>query len=288
MPVPFPQDYSASLQVGGLTRTYIVHLPMNYHGSSPLPVVFVFHGGSGNARNMNKLTNFNALADRQHFIVVYPQGHQNHWADGRGTTPPERVGINDVLFVSTLIDQLSRNLKIDSARVYAAGISNGGFFVQLLGCELAQKIAAIAVVAATLPTRVAQQCHPSRPMPTLLIHGTDDQFVPFVGGEMTKGSGGSVLSVSATIATRVLQNACLKSIIGSVLPPIVNDGTQVQQDSYVGCRSDADVTLYTIFGGGHTWPGGYPYLPRIVGKTSRNLDATVAIWDFFQGHPMRT
>lgn len=286
MPMPFLYDYAATLHVGGLARTYIVHLPASYSGVKALPLVLVFHGGTGKAQHMDKLTNFNALANQRHFIVVYPQGHQDHWADGRGTTIPDREGVNDVAFVSLLIDRLSRDLNIDTARVYVTGISNGGFFVQLLGCMLAQKIAAIGVVAATMPTNVAQQCHPGRPMPTLLIHGSKDSFVPAAGGEMTKGSGGNILSLSATVATRVLQNACLKSVIGSVLPPSVNDGTQVQLDSYVGCRANADVLLYNIIGGGHTWPGGYPYLPHIVGKTSRNLNATLAIWEFFQAHPM--
>ncbi len=116
-----PHDYSASIQSGGLERTYRVHLPTSYNGTQSLPLVLVFHGGGGSGQSMNGLTNFNVLADEKDFIVVYPDGYQRHWGDGRGTSPSERDGVDDVAFISALIDHLSK----DSRTALFAGDLSG-------------------------------------------------------------------------------------------------------------------------------------------------------------------
>jgi polyhydroxybutyrate depolymerase len=284
---PAQRDYTASVQVGALARTYIVHLPSGYDGSRALPVVLCFHGGGGSGVGMNGLTHFNSVADQYGFIVVYPDGYQKHWADGRGTSPAEHDGVDDLAFINALLDQLTASVKADTQRIYATGISNGGFFSARLGCELSSRIAAIGVVAATLATNEAAGCAPPRPVSMTLIHGTDDPIVPSAGGELTVGDSGEVLSVDAAVAKWTALDGCMTTPDTSDLPDIANDGTRIQRQVYGGCAGGSAVINYVVEGGGHTWPGGLQYLPEsIIGKTSHDMDASVVLWDFFQAHPM--
>jgi polyhydroxybutyrate depolymerase len=285
---PLPQDYTGTLESGGLQRSYIVHLPTGYTSSpGPWPLVLVLHGGLGNGSGMNSLTGFNALADNDGFIVVYPVGVQEHWADGRGTTPPDKEGVDDVAFISSLIDELTTRLHVDPKKVYASGISDGGFMTMRLGCQLADKIAAIAVVAATMPTNDANTCDPGRPVPVVLFHGSADSLVPAIGGNMTAGTGGEIQSVNATMQLWATIEGCSTIPAVAYLPVLVNDGTTVVEYAYGGCRQGASAIFYDIIGGGHTWPGGEQYLPAaVIGRTSHNIDASSVSWEFFKSHPM--
>ncbi len=196
--------------------------------------------------------------------------------------------MDDVAFVATLIETLCTQLAIDARRIYATGISNGGFFSFRLGCLLANKIAAIAPVAATLPASLTAAPPADRPVPLLLIHGTKDRRVPANGGMIR--AGGHILSTTESAAFWARRNGCSSGTpITENLEVRANDGTWVQHTRYPGCEPQASVELYIIVNGGHAWPGGLPYLPaRLIGKkASRNLDASAAIWDFFEAHPMR-
>ena len=276
----------ATLHVGGLTRTYIVHLPIAYTPGRAYPLVLAFHGRGTTASWMARRTYLNNVADEHRFLVVYPDGYHEQWGDGRGHTPSERDGVDDVAFIEALIETLRTQLTIDARRIYATGISNGGFFSFRLGCLLADKIAAIAPVAATLPASLTTAPPASRPVPLLLIHGTKDRRVPANGGVMR--AGGHILSTTESAAFWVRRNGCSPDpSITENLEARANDGTWVRRTRYPGCQPQASVELYTIVNGGHTWPGGFPYLPSmIIGKTSRNLDASAVIWDFFKAHPM--
>jgi polyhydroxybutyrate depolymerase len=277
------RDVDGSLVSGGFTRTYHVHLPSAASSSRALPLIFAFHGGGGTGSGMEGLTHFNELADQQGFIVVAPDGYEHHWADGRGTTPPEKAGVDDVAFITALLDTLEQQYRIDTHRVYATGISNGGIFSFWLGCQLASRLAAIAPVAAMLATNDAPTCHPAHPMPLLMIHGSDDPIIPAAGGAVRVGPGGGVLSDIATVQQWATLDACAPTPTITTLPQLVNDGTQVRQQTYSGCAGGSAVIFDDILGGGHAWPGGLQYLPAaVIGKTSRNLDATTAIWAFFQ------
>ncbi len=278
---------TAAIQVDGRRRSYLVHLPTYYNPNVHYPLVLVFHGGGSYGQGMTGLAHFNPLANAQNFIVVYPNGYHRSWADGRGTTKADQDGVNDVTFVATLLDQLTHSLNIDTQRIYAAGMSNGGFFTARLGCELADRIAAIAIVAATMPTLLAERARPSRPVPVLYFHGSDDRFVPAGGGIVTIGAKGSILSITDAVQWWARHNRCMSAPTITSLPTPVSDGTQVQQIHYRGGAQGADVIYYNIIGGGHTWPGGLQYLPvGLIGKTTRNLDATATIWAFFQDHPL--
>ena len=277
-----------TIQVGVTARTYLVHLPPSYEKGKPLPLLLVFHGGGTPAPRMIRYTGMSDLSDRKGFIVVYPQGTNNHWNDGRKSAPQ----VDDVAFIRTLIDHLGKTLSIDRRRIYATGISNGGMFTQRLACELSGTIAAIASVAASMPEDFSPQCKPAAPVSVLMIHGTDDPLVPYLGGQLSVGSlgiGGRVLPVADTITRWVAHDRCSTKPVTELLPDRdTHDGTRVRRDAYSQCIAGTNVVLYTVEGGGHTWPGSIQYLPeRLIGRTSRDVSGSEIIWDFLASHAMK-
>jgi polyhydroxybutyrate depolymerase len=286
-------DYTGTLPVTGMQRSYIVHLPMSYDNNRQWPLVIVLHGGGSEARTMNPLTGFNALADQQGFVVVYPEAYEHNWNDGRGDPgiKSQAQNIDDVAFISTLIDQLSQDLNVDRKMVYATGMSNGAIMTERLGCELSGKIAAIGPVAGNIPQKTASTWSPSRAVPALIINGTDDPLVPFDGGDVSFLSlkRGKVISVADTVKFWVNNNGCPATPKTEQLPNLnADDGTSTVIESYTGCRDGSDVVLYKVIDGGHTWPGGPQYMSeKIIGKTSRDFSATEVIWQFFKLHPMK-
>jgi polyhydroxybutyrate depolymerase len=274
------KDFTATLESQGIVRSYRVHLPAP-NSAKGLPLVVALHGGTGDGAGMAKLTDLDKLSDQEGFVVVYPDGFQKQWADGRGTTEPEKANLDDVTFLSSLVGQLVKQLGIDKTKVYVTGISNGGFMSTRLACEASSVFAAVAVVAATMPQNIVAACKPSLPMPFLLIHGSADTFVSGSGGQMTKGAGGLIVSVNDTIALWRKINACDNTPTSSTIDP-ANDGTSVTLERYP-CKAGGEVAFYNIINGGHTWAGGVQYLPEIIiGKTSRDINASQTIWDFFK------
>lgn len=274
------RDYTESMQSGGLTRTYYIHLPLSYNKKQKaVPLVLAFHGSGATGKDLAQQSHLNDIADAGGFIIVYPDGYQQQWADGRGTTPPEQAGVDDVAFVSALIDKLSGELAIDRKRVYVTGMSNGGIFSHRLACDLADKITAIASVSGTMAENISGQCQPGRPVPVMLFMGTDDPSVPFEGGEVD-GDQGVDLSAGGTIQQWVTLDACSLNPQITPAPPATNDGTSVLRTDYSSCKDNADVVLYTIQGGGHTWPGGGNNAQ--LSDPSDHLDASLVIWEFFQ------
>ena len=286
-------NYSNSLTWGGLKRTYLIHLPQHYNKNSQKSLVIVLHGGGGNGRGMIRLTNFNNVADKEGFIVVYPDGIDKHWNDGReGSETSHKAHIDqidDVGFISVLIDKLTVELNIDKRRVYVCGISNGAMMTYRLGCELTQKIAAIAAIAGNMPKSLV--CSKNlQQIPVLIISGTDDPLMPFNGGNITGPFGnkklGQVLSLKETVVFWTKFNNCSLSPMFSYEPDKdPDDGTRVRKEIYRGDTNSSEVVVYIIEKGGHTWPGGYQYLPeKLIGKTSKDINATELIWDFFKTH----
>ena len=275
-----------TIEAGGLTRTYAYHLPASVDGSRPVPLLLAFHGGGGDGAGMAEITHLNAIADAHGFLVVYPDGVEKGWADG-GPPRAGRTNADDLAFVSDLIDALASLWDVDLRRVYATGISNGGLFSELLACRLSDRIAAIAPVAATMIVELAPTCDPGRPVPVEILQGTDDWLIPWEGGEVPVSPGRVVLSVNATLATWTGINGCDSEPDVRYEPDLADDGTRVRREAFGNCTSGADVVLYAVEGGGHTWPGGQQYLPEVlVGRTTRDLDAGEAMWAFFADHPM--
>ncbi len=280
-----PNDPAGALISGGRVRTYRIHVPASYRPGRPVALVLAFHGRLGTGQGMARLTDLDATSDRHGFIVVYPDGVDRSWNDGL-PTPAAQAGVDDVAFVRTLIASLEGRYSIDARRIYATGLSNGAMFTELLGCELAGTLAAIAPVAGSLPTPVAASCSPRAPLPVLLFGGTSDPFVPYDGGEL-RSDVGTVLSAPATFARWSALDGCTGPSSSRARPPRVQDGTSVTVTREGGCPPGVAVQLDTIVGGGHTWPGGWQYLPAvIIGPTSRQIDASETIWSFFAAHPL--
>lgn len=271
-------DYAKTLTFDGQQRTYHVHLPSTYDGQHNLPLVLAFHGLGGDGLSMAALTHMNTVADQQKFVVVYPDGLNRRWSFGK---QPALGGVDDLGFIHALVQQLEQDLKVDQKRIYAAGISNGGLFVEFLACEPSSPFAAFADVAATMPTLLSAVCKPGRAVSMLLIHGTDDPIVPFNGGSSSLGIQGG-LTAPETAARWASIAGCNPMPAVTTLPDKVNDGTHIQQNTFTGCQQGSEVVFYIVQGGGHAWPGGIQYLPvATVGKSSKQMEASQVIWDFF-------
>jgi polyhydroxybutyrate depolymerase len=177
---------------GGLLRTCTVRMPSTdskEEREGKWPLVFVLHGGGGTSASVARLTGFSRIADSAGFIVAYPNAVNGHWNDGRGVRRfrSHRHGIDDVGFVRALIDKLVAECDADPSRVYATGISNGAMMCHRLGCELGERIAAIAPVAGGMPVLLAEACRPQVPVSVLAINGTQDRMVPYEGGGVGLG-----------------------------------------------------------------------------------------------------
>jgi polyhydroxybutyrate depolymerase len=277
-------DLRYQIEVGGRTRVYEVHMPATGPRSG-LPVVFLFHGSAGTGVGTEWIAHFDSTSDRNGFLAVYPEGYQRTWNDGRGTTPAEKAKVDDIAFVSAMIDRLGADYKIDRARVFATGLSNGAMLAERLGCQLAGKIAAIALVAGPMPSNLSSSCRSGRPVPVLEIHGTSDPLIPYAGGQLKAGLG-DVLSARATFTLWRARDACSREPVTTQLPRKPSDPTSTTVQTSSGCKDGSSVVLYTVNGGGHTWPGGALYLPvRLIGPVTRTFDASQTIWDFFASVP---
>lgn len=260
--------------------------------SGKAPLFIVLHGAGGSPKGLMKITGrrFNELADIHGLYIAYPEGIKKTWNDFRRDpgTYAYRRGIDDTGFISLLIDRLVADYMIDAGRVYVIGFSNGGFMTLRLACEIPQKIAGIAVIAATLPADQPGICRPAKPLDVVIFNGTDDPIVPYGGGGlMLLGkTRGRILSTDATVRYWQEINGCAGTPMERDLPDTdPADGTRVREITYVGCGSGTRVRLYSITGGGHAWPGGSQYLSeRFIGNASRDINACDAIYGFFCGN----
>jgi polyhydroxybutyrate depolymerase len=279
-----------SLKSDGFERTFYVHLPPNYNGKQAMPLVLVFHGATGRARLMPKLTGMNTFADAHSFIAVYPEGLNTRWNEGNGGKTAAEL--NDVHFAAAMLDKLNSQYKIDKKRIYATGISNGGFFAQYLAINMPNTFAAVAVVAATLEESTYKNFKPSKPLPILFICGDDDAIVPYNGGsvdtsdEVEYRTIGRAVSAQDAVKYWVKANICFdKAVIANLPDAKPNDGTHVIRRIYSGGKDGSEVVFFTIKNGGHTWPSGWQYLPdTLIGLTSKAINADAEIWSFFQRH----
>jgi polyhydroxybutyrate depolymerase len=273
------RDFEEEVVSNDLVRRYYIHLPSNYDAFGALPLLIALHGRLGTGKKMIKQTGFNGIADREGFIVVYPEGFKRGWADGRGITHADKRGANDVAFIVKLVKVFKEKFPIDPTRIYIAGHSNGGFMAQRLAIEHSHHFAAIAVVAASLSEWLASRFTPGRSMPVSFINGTADPVTPYVGGRQPGGA--RVLSVEDTVKIWAHFNGCkevpeVQEIHGLENSPLVSVFT------YGSCQNHSQVKLYRIEGGGHVWPGEPEDISSSgVGKLSTGIDASEEIWEFF-------
>lgn len=277
-----------SFTYDGLERYYAVYIPDSVDPTTPAPVVFVLHGGGGTAENTEKLTEgqFNDLADEYGFIVVYGEGIEEHWNDGRQTNwRAHQDNIDDVGYMAAVLDDLEPTQAIDRAHVFATGISNGGQMSYRLACDVSDKFAAVAPVSANMGLDYLAVCAPTTPISLIIFNGTNDQLIEYDGGtERVAGADIEYGPVEDTVAFWVNHNNCPTVPTVESLPDTApRDGTRVTRYSYAPCDAGTSVVFYKIEGGGHTWPDGFQYLPRaVIGRTSRDINASALIWAFFQ------
>lgn len=264
---PGANDRTWSLRHDGRDRTFDVHVPTGYDGQTATPVVLDLHGRAFTAQAQSELSGMNALADQEGFIVVHPQGVGRTWNGGVCCGEASRDNIDDVGFISALLDNLQQELCVDTRRVYATGMSNGAFLAHRLACELSERVAAIAPVAGVMGLG---SCTPSRPVPVLHFHGDADQVVRYDGYA-------GFLSAEDSSQGWAERNGC----DSASQPSFTLDDVRCEQ--WDSCTDAATVQLCTVQGGGHTWPGGMP-LP-LLGHTTQTVSASRMAWDFFEAHP---
>lgn len=287
--------YERQADIDGYSRRWQFYVPPGAEpgaGAEPLPLLIALHGGGGSGDYMESVGGFNALADERGFITAFPDAVDRNWNDGRDSdfSRPHRDNIDDVGFISAMIDSIAAETPIDPERIFVTGISNGGMMSLRLACDLAGRIAAIAPVAASMPTDQLPRCRPERPISVMMINGTEDPLVPFDGGVVAAqfGERGAVEPVSDTIGFWIDADSCTRGPDAYRIPDgPEKDGSSVEVNSWSGCADSTAVELYRIDGGGHTWPSGPQYLPVFaVGETNRDFDATDEMWEFFAAHPI--
>lgn len=281
-----PGDHQRRLVVDGRERACRVHIPESYVASTPMPLVLALHGAGMEGSMMVWFSGMNAKSDAAGFVVAYPTGTGIGpfctWNAGGFVGPLAEDRPDDVKFIAELLDDLSRVINIDSRRVYACGMSNGGMMCYRLAAELSDRIAAIAPVAGTMAIEVS---NPQRPVSVLHFHGTGDRVVPF---ERTPGQPRPFIKfqgVAESIATWVKLNQCAAKPEEETLVDDDRD-FKVTRKTYRGGAEDTEVALVTIENGGHTWPGRKPPV-GFVGRSTLAISANDLIWEFFQQHPMK-
>jgi polyhydroxybutyrate depolymerase len=299
-----PHDAQVELQVNDHTRTFVVHLPQGYDSQQHYPVVILLHGLDQDAAEMARLTHFNEFADRDSIIAVYPNAANGRWNIGAGQPqgyrrgPYRRPGVwgpgyppreprdrregasrsPDIQFLNRMLDKLATRYSVDTRRIYATGLGEGGFMALRMGCSMADRFAAIAAVGAAMPRTI--NCVPSRPVPVLLMNGTDDPIVHYDGGRYKDGML-HLLSAEDSAKEWGRLNRCSEKPSESKLPSLQKGAKDTKVYLFDGCHENAQVALYAVKEGGHTWPGGEQYMnEKEVGKTSHALDANETIWSF--------
>jgi polyhydroxybutyrate depolymerase len=262
-------------------RTYLVHVPPSYNPCCRTPVVLDFHGLGATARMMKAFAGLDDKADQCGFIVVYPNGGLRSFNAGAVDCRRE-FGRDEVKFVDRILDDLQKRVNVDPCRIYATGLSDGGMMCYRLACGLSHRIAAIASVSG--PQTIVPCC-PCRPVPILHFHGTCDPELPMAGPKRGDRSLLHYYPVLNTMNYWACVNGCPSEPIVEPMPDLCCDGTTVTRTTWGPGCCGAEVVLYTIHGGGHTWPGRKPPA-KFLGNATYDINADDVIWDFFCRHPM--
>lgn len=284
----FAEDLVRTLTVDGLSRSYLVHFPTNHAADQPIPVVLILHGAGLNAPSMQRLTQFDAVADREGFLTVYLNGtgplpFMLTFNAGGVKSPFDRNLPDDVKYTSAVLDDLAGLTTVDTRRVFACGYSNGGMMCYRLAAELSDRIAAIGSIAGS---QAIEFPLPARPVPVTHFHGSLDRIVPPDGPDETIPPFLTFLSVDETVGIWAQQNGCAAFPVMERLPNEVRDATAVIKSTYWPCADDGEVQFYWVVGGGHTWPGSGRLPNPITGRTTQDISANEILWTFFQRHPL--
>lgn len=259
------------LRHGGEARSYELYVPPSYDGTTPLPVVLNFHGFTSSGLLQQEGTKMDELASREGFLVAYPNGLDNSWNGGVCCGLSAETNVDDVGFTRAVIEDLGERGCIDTARVYATGMSNGGFLSHRLACEAADVIAAAAPVAAVLGIEESA-CNPSRPVPIMQLNGTADPLVAYEGGGLSDSP-----SAQESIDGWIARDGCAGE------PEVSYENGAAICETVSECDGEVSVTLCSIEGAGHCWPG-QPCPERfggLLGEPTFDIDANEVIWELF-------
>lgn len=264
---PRPGNLYVQLVVGGVPRSAIVHVPRTARRGARLPLVLAFHGAGGTGSHMASYSTLEALSDSAGFVSVFPSAARPHrrWV----LAEEDAGGPQDLQFVGQVLDRAEDLVCVDPTRVYATGVSNGGGMAARLGCEMSDRLAAIAPVAGGYSTLDA--CHPSRPVSVLEMHGTRDLVVPYAG-KPPDGAG----SVGGFLGQWTSLDGC------SGRPTRSGYGPSSVIFRWRHCEAGTEVEHIKIYGGGHAWPGARP--PDAA--PTAPISAARAVWSFFRGHSL--
>lgn len=292
-PPTVPGDGTTAIY-DGMARSYIVYVPPSYDPAAPLPLVMVLHGRTGTGASTAYVYDMDRVASREGFIVVYPDGtHVEGTEAGRewnylyGIPGYGKIGLDDVNFLSILVDDLARDLNIDQDRLYVTGYSNGGFMAQRLACSAPQRWAAFSSISGTLDAGLINICKGQPPVPMLMIHGTLDQIVPWNG--LIYGGQIALYSAPDTAVFWAAHDECdPNQIEHTVLPsPQAKPETQVHRYIFTSCAGGSEVDYYAIDGGGHTVPGtANRQIWQGAGAVNTDIRASEVLWDFFKRYSL--
>jgi len=313
--------------VDNVTRSFIVHLPKFYDKAKKYPVVLLLHPIDADGDDMARLTHFNETSDANNFIAVYPNALARRWDIGsqqQAEHRPRRGGYgrggggwpgggwpggggqrrsggqggnggngrerpqssNDLAFIDRVLDKVEFEYSVDPARVYAVGLSEGGLIDFRLGCLMSERIAAIATVGAELPEPLSKACLPSHSIPLMMVNGTADPVFHYKGGD-DRQLRVTTLSAEATARTWAKLSNCDEKSKHSEIPPMVSGDKQIHVDEFDACQQGARVVLYSLDGGGNTWPRGEQYEPESkVGKVSSDFETNGSIWKFLNAYSL--
>ena len=300
---PLPKDHPAGsktykntvdIKINGFRRTYLVHIPPGYHPQNPLPLVVVIHGAFDTAAGMEKFSGFSDLADREGFIVLYPNGmgilgFLQHWNAGHCCGKAAEDNLDDVGFVAATIEDVCTRLNVDRSRIYMVGFSNGGMLAYRFAAERGALLAAVAPLAAAIGGKPSEDApdwripDPERPLSVITFHGMADDDVPYEGGvSRHRGGPRRYWSIEDSVSFWVRHDGCNPKAAHRDL----NNGSVVQK-SWGDCKDDVEVALYLIKDWGHVWPGKYFTASLPDDDPLKDFDAGEFIWDFFKSHRRR-
>lgn len=270
-----------SIPHGGYNRTYLLHLPTGYNSIDSLPLVIAMHGGFGNADNIQNQSQLSVKADIENFIVLYPEGVKgglfniSSWNAGACCGFASSSNIDDVGFINALLDTIVSQYLIDTNRIYATGMSNGGFMSYRLACELSDRIAAIAPVAASM---TVSSCTPMRSVPIISFHSYLDNNIPYYGGVGSGFSNHYNPPQDSVLNAWASNNSC------TVINDTIVDNAQYTFIKWYGCDCGTQIHQYVTQDGGHSWPGG---TQTVIGDSVSNyINATDLMWEFFQQYSL--
>lgn len=276
------------ITVGGEQREFLFYVPQSLRAfSGPRPLVLVMHGVLSTEEKVfaKTLTRFNQLAEQHGFLVAYPKAVLRAWDLGEGITSsllPRRR--DDLAFLKKVIDVIDSMIVVDSARIYATGFSLGGQLGYALACKNPGLIRAVMTVSMSLPDFLVDDCQFGPPLSALMIHGTDDRWVPFEGGTFPVGPRERdwYLSHERTVELFRQRNGCNPELFFTELIDNLDDDTRVTRREWRQCDRSA-VVSYAIEGGGHAWPREEQNLEaRLLGRATMEFDAADEAWAFFE------